>query len=346
MTQYKLSIIIPIYKVEKYLDKCVQSAINQTLQDIEIILVDDESPDGCPQMCDEYAKQDSRIKVVHKKNGGLGFARNSGLEVATGEYVTFLDSDDFVDLCTYEHLYTLAKKHCLDVIYFKFKRFTDEADVTVGQITNEITEYSGESIKELMLDIISSEPSAKIDHKIHCSSCTAMYHMAIINENNVRFHSERELISEDMIFNLDYLKHTKHVAFYNGEHYHYRVNPTSLTSAVRTDRFSENYKQYIYLIENLNRWGVNSKNGKERCARFFIGYSRTAISQLLSSNLTKKQKKEWLSTILSNETWDDLKNSYNWKRLPKYQKIFFWACIKKNFFMLDLICKMRSYFKR
>ena len=98
----KVSIIIPVYNVEKYLDKCIQSAINQTLQDIEIILVDDESPDNCPQMCDDYAKRDGRIKVVHKKNGGLGFARNSGLEIATGEYVTFLDSDDFVDLDTYE----------------------------------------------------------------------------------------------------------------------------------------------------------------------------------------------------------------------------------------------------
>ena len=112
----KVSIIIPVYNVEKYIDKCVQSARNQTMQDIEIILVDDESPDGCPQICNDYAKNDSRIKVVHKKNGGLGFARNSGLEVATGKYVTFLDSDDFVDLHTYEHLYGIATKNNLDAL--------------------------------------------------------------------------------------------------------------------------------------------------------------------------------------------------------------------------------------
>ena len=131
----KISIVIPVYNVEKYLDKCVQSARHQTLQDIEIILVDDESPDGCPQMCDEYAKQDGRIKVVHKKNGGLGFARNSGLEVATGEYITFLDSDDFVDLNTYEHLYNIAKANSLDAIYYNFKRFTDENEVQPGIAT-------------------------------------------------------------------------------------------------------------------------------------------------------------------------------------------------------------------
>lgn len=106
----KVSIILPIYGVEKYLSRCMDSVLNQTLRDIEIIMVDDESPDSCPKMCDDFAAQDSRIKVVHKKNGGLGYARNSGLDVATGEYVAFLDSDDFVELDAYEHLYNAAKK--------------------------------------------------------------------------------------------------------------------------------------------------------------------------------------------------------------------------------------------
>ena len=83
----KVSVIVPVYNVEKYLDRCMQSLLNQTLKDIEIIMVDDGSPDNCPKMCDDYAKQDSRVKVIHKKNAGLGLARNSGLEVATGEYV-------------------------------------------------------------------------------------------------------------------------------------------------------------------------------------------------------------------------------------------------------------------
>ena len=107
----KISIIVPIYNVEKYLDRCVRSLCNQTLQDIEIILVDDQSPDDCPRMCDEYAKQDSRIIVIHKKNGGLGYARNSGMKVATGEYVAFVDSDDYVDLDMFESMYNSAKKY-------------------------------------------------------------------------------------------------------------------------------------------------------------------------------------------------------------------------------------------
>ena len=116
MNSPKLSVVVPVYNVEQYLEVCMQSLLHQTLEDIEIILVDDESPDNCPQMCDDYAKADSRVKVIHKKNGGLGLARNSGKEIATGEYVTFLDSDDYVDLTAYEHLYNIAKQRMMMIM--------------------------------------------------------------------------------------------------------------------------------------------------------------------------------------------------------------------------------------
>ena len=99
-----ISIIIPIYKVSQYLDECVKSIVSQTYKNLEIILVDDGSPDECPRMCDEWAKKDGRIKVVHKKNGGLSSARNAGLKVAKGEYIGFVDSDDYVDETMYEDL--------------------------------------------------------------------------------------------------------------------------------------------------------------------------------------------------------------------------------------------------
>jgi glycosyltransferase involved in cell wall biosynthesis len=89
-----LSVIIPIYNVELYLSRCIESVLNQSFKDLEMILVDDGSPDKCPTICDEYAKRDERVKVIHKKNGGLSSARNAGIEIAVGEYLTFLDSDD------------------------------------------------------------------------------------------------------------------------------------------------------------------------------------------------------------------------------------------------------------
>lgn len=106
----KVSIIVPVYNVEKYLDRCMQSLLNQTLSDIEIIMVDDGSPDRCPQMCDEYAAKDRRVRVIHKENGGLGLARNTGLDAATGEYVAFVDSDDFTSVEAYENLLKRLKK--------------------------------------------------------------------------------------------------------------------------------------------------------------------------------------------------------------------------------------------
>lgn len=336
----KVSIIIPIYNVEKYLDKCVESARNQTLKDIEIILVDDESPDNCPQLCEEYARQDSRIKVVHKKNGGLGFARNSGLEVATGEYVTFLDSDDFVDLFTYEHLYSLAKKNKLDAIYYKFRRFTDDKDVRPASPIDEISTFQGDEIKDLMLDIIASEPSASVDHKIACSSCTAMYKLSIIKCYNIIFHSERELISEDLIFNLDFLCYTGRIAFNIGEYYHYRVNPSSLTSAIRTDRIEKNRLLYNYIIDNLPLWELDAIRGKERSQRLFIGYSRSAIKQILSSSYGDKIN--WLNGILADSIWSDLYNSFEWHRLPLYQKLFFFFSCKKSklgLYILSLVSR-------
>lgn len=96
--QEKISIVVPIYNVEKELDRCLQSLLRQTYKNIEIILVDDGSPDRCPLLCDEYAQKDSRVRVIHKKNGGLSDARNVGLQATTGEYVLYIDSDDYIDL--------------------------------------------------------------------------------------------------------------------------------------------------------------------------------------------------------------------------------------------------------
>lgn len=108
----KVSLIIPIYKVEAYLNQCVDSVLNQTYRDVEVILVDDGSPDRCPKMCDEYAEQDGRVKVIHKPNGGLSDARNAGMKIATGEYVIFVDSDDFwVDDKQLESLVHMVGEH-------------------------------------------------------------------------------------------------------------------------------------------------------------------------------------------------------------------------------------------
>lgn len=109
-----ISVIVPVYNVEKYLNDCVSSIVNQTYKELEIILVDDGSSDLCPSMCDEWAKRDKRIIVIHKKNGGLSDARNAGIEISTGEYIGFVDSDDYIELNMYELMLAALKKNDAD----------------------------------------------------------------------------------------------------------------------------------------------------------------------------------------------------------------------------------------
>lgn len=121
-----ISVIVPIYNVEKYLARCVDSIVNQTYKNLEIILVDDGSPDLCPQMCDDYAEKDSRIKAVHKKNGGLSDARNAGMAVATGEYISFIDSDDYVSDDFFECLLDVMNKENSDIAECSVVKFYED----------------------------------------------------------------------------------------------------------------------------------------------------------------------------------------------------------------------------
>ena len=192
MMNPKVSIIVPIYNVERYLDRCIQSLANQTLHDIEIILVDDESPDNCPVMCDVYEARDSRIKVVHKKNGGLGMACNSGLEVAKGEYVAFCDSDDWVELNTYELMYNAAVRANADVVYTGIQTIDDAGVVKTMNSYDTFEVLTDKAcIQSFAMDMISSSAEDPIESHIAMSAKIVLYRRSIIESNNLRFVSER-----------------------------------------------------------------------------------------------------------------------------------------------------------
>lgn len=148
----KISVIVPVYKVEKYLRKCLDNIVNQTYSNLEIIVVDDGSPDNSGNIADEYAAKDNRVKVIHKENGGLSDARNTGLAVATGEYVTFCDSDDIPDVREYEVLYNLIKKYDADISFCELQRFCEGDEIIKSEeefIDKEITKNEA-FIKVLM----------------------------------------------------------------------------------------------------------------------------------------------------------------------------------------------------
>lgn len=183
-----ISVIVPIYKVEQYLDECVESIINQTYKNLEIILVDDGSPDDCPAMCDEWAKRDNRIKIIHKKNGGLSSARNVGLDVATGEYISFVDSDDFI---------------CQDALQNLYDRF--QGNDTIGIVSGMIYRYQNGkncnfkerwfiteekiiSARNFLLETISQKTSYTVWNKLYKKSVL----------DGVRFREGRN--NEDILF--------------------------------------------------------------------------------------------------------------------------------------------------
>jgi len=147
-----ISVIIPVYKTEKFLNRCVESVVNQTYKDLEIILVDDGSPDRCPDICDEWAAKDTRIKVIHKENGGAADAKNVGLDSATGEYIALVDSDDLIVPNMYEDMLELMSKYDADIVDSIIEK-TDSTDKISGYKSNRhITLYSAEDALSVYMD--------------------------------------------------------------------------------------------------------------------------------------------------------------------------------------------------
>ena len=332
MNKPLVSIIVPVYNVQAYLDRCIQSLLNQTLKEIEIILVDDDSPDNCPQICDSYAKKDYRIKVIHKKNEGLGLARNSGLELATGEYIAFVDSDDYVDLTMYENLYNTAKRYELDTVFSNFK-IQNNNKIHIIQQQKEFKIFRDtEIINDLLLNMIATDVSVKKERLINMSVWRAIYSKNIISQYNIKFESERLFISEDIIFHIDYCSHAKAIGLVPHAYYYYTVNINSLTKKIRTDRF----KMSKVLHEEIIRRGL--LNGLpqlviQRADRFFIGYARSNIRNLCKSNLSYTKKREVVLDICKDKYWEKIYSRYPIKKMPLSHRIFL-RCIKNHSFII------------
>lgn len=334
-----LSIIVPIFNVEQYIDRCFHTLVNQELKDIEIILVDDGSQDKSPVLCDEYAKLDNRVRVIHKQNAGLGFARNSGIEIAKGKYVAFVDSDDYVDLSMYNKLVLEAEKSNADVVFCGYKTET-RMDVWIdSNEVEQLTVWEGSHVVEFMLDMIASAPGVKHERKYAMSVWHGVYSRNVIKENNIQFPSERQLGSEDLPFHVDFLKLARKVVYMTGNYYFYCLNATSLTATFNTNKF-ERYKcLYTALLEKLKSVDL----AQCRIDRFIIGYTRTYILQLISSNL--KNKRQYLCDVCQDKIWNDIQKRYSPKQLPLYPRIIYWLMIHKHIVLLMLLCIFISLVK-
>lgn len=269
--EQKISIIIPVYNVEKHLSRCIESILKQTFRNIEIILIDDGSSDKCPQICDLYAKRDPRIKVIHKENAGAGIARNSGIELATGKFISFVDSDDYIAPNMFEKLYNEIEHKDVDAVFCNYYEVFD----------------TGQRIKKLDIKnnhIIKNEEINTFYYSIisffRPVVWRALFKADILLKYDLKFVSEREVLSEDKFFLLDYLKFCNSLAFITDCLYYYYINTNSLIHRYNPSQFNLLIKAYYKLLDynQTEKWEylVNMQ---------FIEYSKTEIKKLcLSKN--------------------------------------------------------------
>lgn len=332
-----VSVIVPVYKVEQYLERCLNSILKQTEKNIEIILVDDGSPDSCPQLCDEFAALDNRIKVVHQKNAGLGMARNSGLEIASGEYVMFVDSDDFIVPDAIEILYNAAKKNNADtVLAGYFRKNAAKINECLLPFKDRCFEGNKEIINNVLINMLGSPPDYYDDILLKRSVWGNLYSLNLLKKHNIQFCSEREFISEDLIFDLDYYQIANKVAICSNPVYYYCVNGDSLTLSYNKDRFN---KQVMLFHELRNRTKKLGLNIDERLNRSFIGNARQCIYSE-AKHRKPIQAMHGISLICKDEELKGILKKYYSPAMPFKQKVFL-ILMKMNFsFGIYLICKI------
>lgn len=324
MASPKISIIVPIYNVEKYLDRCVRSILGQTLKDIEIILVDDGSPDGCPAMCDEYARQDGRIKVVHKKNAGLGYARNSGLDIATGEYVAFVDSDDYVRPEMFGLLYDVAVRNGLDTCYCGFAHHYPDGSIKDKTEVNRYTEFRGRGrVDSFLLDMVGPEPGYHSDVKYMMCVWKAVYSKAVIDKYEIRFCSERQYVSEDLIFHIDYLSKAEAVGFLPDRLYYYCVNgAVTLSSTYDRDKFGR-YKVFLAEVDNRLSQIFCKNDYITHYYRLCFLYLRASIAKEVRVTEGLLEAKRVVNELESDSFFRSMFTDYPYRMLPMKHRILF-----------------------
>ncbi|MCD7864665.1 MAG: glycosyltransferase [Clostridiales bacterium] len=237
-----ISVIIPVYDVEQWLERCVQSVLSQTYHALEIILVDDGSPDQCPKLCDEYGVKDSRVRVIHKENGGLASARNAGLDIATGEYVFFLDSDDWLDADGLEQLVDVAEKHQVDFVRYRAIRSGwPGLEENAPCMLEPVREMPGgfydknRMIQELYRRLLVT-PQLTMGPVV--GACGSLYKRRFLEKQCLRFY-ENIKFSEDLLFSANVVIRAD--SFYYIETagvYHYFYNDKSISKSFRAGRWA------------------------------------------------------------------------------------------------------------
>lgn len=335
----KVSIIVPIYNVEKYLDRCMQSLLDQTLKDIEIILVDDGSPDNCPKMCDEYTKKDSRVKVIHKKNAGLGYARNSGLDIATGEFVAFVDSDDYVELDMYEKLYHAIKTYQVDMVLCDFYRDKQGKRIKAN-IENMPTEIRIiDSKDDYITNLIGQLPNVRLHVFYGYAVWNILFSNDVIQKYRIRFKSERVYLSEDILFQIEYAAKIHKVLLYPTSLYNYCLNHGTLTTCYDFKRMSKVVVLYKKLREEFANLNIAIDNFELRIQRMLLAKTLFVVCDAIKALNTKEAIRE-VDRICCNPSLCEVLKSYPIKEMTFKLRLFYYAIKYKKSRMIVLLYKL------
>lgn len=311
-----ISVIVPVYNVEKYLHRCIDSILIQSFTDFELLLIDDGSPDNCGAICDEYAAKDARVRVFHKKNGGVSSARNLGLDSACGKYIVFIDSDDYVSNDYLEELLSYRKGTNSDLIAISRK-----LDALNSKVTLSREKYT------LLFSLYKFYKSCPPWGKLYCRD--------IIEQYNLRFNTQVHL-GEDVMFVLTYLLETQKITLISSDKYFYEVErPDSLTKVINSYNTELAGKKEYDRIADL----LMTNLMLDEKAIFELEGSRTFYTErTLSSIMRLPKRSNRISKIreLDLTLYHKHKKPYSWK-----EGILLFLLRNRWFYLYDLLLSMR-----
>jgi len=284
-----ISIIVPVYKSEKYVEQCIRSVICQTYSCWQLILVDDGSPDKSGSICDFFASKDSRIIVIHKENGGVSSARNCGIENASGSYVLFLDSDDLLSENCLSVL--MNQPDIPDVSFFSFTKFDDNY-----KKKSELTSFSSNDENETLVMALNLKQDPYTS-EMFCFPWNKMFRMDLLKENNIRFPTDI-CFREDEIFMYRYIKHCRSIKMLSDSLYLYRVSEFGLASRKR--KYQEDIRLAEYIVEETKKLQCGDFFLSEQIKRVLLYYfSAMGNAPLISEKYSILKKMKTISSDYS-----------------------------------------------
>lgn len=296
----KISVIIPVYNVEKYLNRCVDSILNQSLQDFEIILVNDGSTDSSPKICDEYVQQDERIRVIHKQNARVAAARNDGIKTAKGEFISLIDSDDWIEPTMLEEMYSTATQFGCDFVMCDFTKKGKEVEYTVSQPISEGF-YNRERIeKELFKCLIMFE---NIEFPPTISNWTCLFNREFLI-NKELYYDEDIHYCEDSIFGSQVMYNANRFYYLKGKYfYNYFYNPNSTTSKYN----SKKWDSYLKINERLEEYFKNNDFDFSYQLKInMLYFTLNMMSEIGRSNESFIAKRRYCKNVIMNKRVRDI----------------------------------------